>query len=507
MKQTLLDSVVAQGMLVGLASSGRFCFSANALASFALDFSGGDPLLVVDLGSGKLPVSSRFSTENLASEINPVALPSLEFGDWEGFRVITPLGKRLLWDMESSRRFLFNIRGLQAAFKKIIFLFPEEMGEDFLPLIGACDLNLFFVPDENTGALANLLESSEISLENRIVWFGKLPDFKRFPYLKKNLRLFQTLKLPSPARFEEDPKAFSALAQELVRIRILKRNAPEGLKCWFLKFWWVLLIFILIGIFMPAGSILSEPSSLRDMSYDREYFSGAPYFTYTFDGSEPLQRVARYAVGRFFALVTTEKMLKGYVEETLKKNDFPKNSWEKGSLNIPPENVSLRFLPSEKISNPDYDYMSPAWNFFTAIISDSVAYLTELYHETPKAVGRVHQAIDIASRPGARILAPFSGKTWTFKDERGGVVIGIVQDPYVIVFMHCDQLLYLDGQEVMAGDPVATIGMTGTTSGPHVHVVTGLVSRKGDKRIGGIRYRVVNPITWFYQFTRKEENK
>jgi hypothetical protein len=44
------------------------------------------------------------------------------------------------------------------------------------------------------------------------------------------------------------------------------------------------------------------------------------------------------------------------------------------------------------------------------------------------------------------------------------------------------------------------VGLTGHTTGPHAHVVTGLISKNGNKVIGNVRYKVIDPIKWFYMF-------
>ena len=49
----------------------------------------------------------------------------------------------------------------------------------------------------------------------------------------------------------------------------------------------------------------------------------------------------------------------------------------------------------------------------------------------------------------------------------------------------------------MQGRSSATIGVTGHTTGPHVHLVTGIADPHGDKLLGTTRYRIVNPVTWY----------
>ena len=46
----------------------------------------------------------------------------------------------------------------------------------------------------------------------------------------------------------------------------------------------------------------------------------------------------------------------------------------------------------------------------------------------------------------------------------------------------------------------ATVGTTGHTTGPHAHIVTGLIDKRGTKRIGNVKYKVIDPISWFYKF-------
>ena len=193
-------------------------------------------------------------------------------------------------------------------------------------------------------------------------------------------------------------------------------------------------------------------------------------------------------------------MVKQYMDLTREENGFTDNGWAKESRVVPPMGTVIKFSRHDMFDSPSADSIGSAWKYWTSIFSDSVAYITELYHENQTQTDRKHQAIDVAGKQGARILAPFSAKAWTSKDERGGIIIGLVHQQQVIVYMHCDKLLYLDGQEVMAGDPIATVGTTGHTTGPHAHIVTGIVDKKGPKHLGNVRYRVIDPVEWYYRF-------
>jgi murein DD-endopeptidase MepM/ murein hydrolase activator NlpD len=193
-------------------------------------------------------------------------------------------------------------------------------------------------------------------------------------------------------------------------------------------------------------------------------------------------------------------MVKQYIDETMEDNGYRYKAWEKNNLIYPPAGTIVKFSRPENLSRASADSIGAAWKYWTSIVSDSVAYITEFYHEYATANQRQHNGIDLASRQGARILAPFAAKAWTSKDERGGIIIGLVRQKDVILFMHCDQLLYLDGQDVMQGDPIATVGVTGHTTGPHAHIVTGLIDPNGDKRIGNVKYRVIDPMKWYYRF-------
>lgn len=85
--------------------------------------------------------------------------------------------------------------------------------------------------------------------------------------------------------------------------------------------------------------------------------------------------------------------------------------------------------------------------------------------------GRPHRGIDISAQVGEPIYACLDGKVAYVGTQRGyGNVIILEHENYVMsVYAHNEANLVRLGEEVRRGQPIATLGKTGTTSGPHLH--------------------------------------
>jgi murein DD-endopeptidase MepM/ murein hydrolase activator NlpD len=85
--------------------------------------------------------------------------------------------------------------------------------------------------------------------------------------------------------------------------------------------------------------------------------------------------------------------------------------------------------------------------------------------------GRPHKGIDIAADKGDPIYAALKGKVVYSGTQRGyGNVIILEHDDYVMtVYAHNEANLVRLGETVSKGQPIASLGQTGTATGPHLH--------------------------------------
>ncbi|MBR6449629.1 MAG: peptidoglycan DD-metalloendopeptidase family protein [Fibrobacter sp.] len=505
MQRKVLENLYSQGGLTLFAIADGDEMPIEALHKFALALNAGARFIVLDFsgrqmlaGNAPFPTQELFKKELSDEEIKQIS-ETLAVDE-----KITFAGTKAMPSSDTEYRILYhNIKKLESLVPQILGIVSADETENVGNLVSMSRILLMHVTPMSIDTAASFIEDVKQAHKAQILWLSKdRPARRIFPKACKAIRRNKSAtKEALNSNFRENPEKLAEIVKKLHKISILVKNPLDGIPRIIRNLFPLLLLFAIIAPFLFVTDIDRSDSNLRDRIQERNRLSVAPSFEYTFDGIENMQRIARYAIGRFDAIITNEKMVKNYVAKTLEDNGFKVTSWEKGNQNIPPKGTTIRFSRPDEIKRPaSADTIGAAWKFWTSVISDSIAYLTEFYHAQATVNFRQHNGIDVASRMGARILAPYGAKAWTSRDERGGVIIALVRKNDVILFMHCDKLLYLNGQEVMPGDPIATVGTTGHTTGPHAHIVTGVVSKKGKKQIGNVRYDVIDPIKWFYKF-------
>lgn len=98
-----------------------------------------------------------------------------------------------------------------------------------------------------------------------------------------------------------------------------------------------------------------------------------------------------------------------------------------------------------------------------------------------------HKALDIAAPTGSKVVAAAAGVvTWAgWKNNGGGLVLAINHgNGIVTVYNHLGSIWVANGTTVAAGQGVASVGCTGTCTGPHVHF---------EVIVGGV---IVNPLRY-----------
>ena len=85
---------------------------------------------------------------------------------------------------------------------------------------------------------------------------------------------------------------------------------------------------------------------------------------------------------------------------------------------------------------------------------------------------QIHRGLDIAAPQGTEILAVHDGTVTTvaYDSGYGNYVVIENDDGYTTKYAHCYSVSAAVGQVVQTGDVIATVGSTGTSTGPHLHI-------------------------------------
>ncbi|MBR4869051.1 MAG: M23 family metallopeptidase [Clostridia bacterium] len=92
-----------------------------------------------------------------------------------------------------------------------------------------------------------------------------------------------------------------------------------------------------------------------------------------------------------------------------------------------------------------------------------------------------HNGVDIAAAQGTPIQAALSGRVIAaeYNGSYGNYIILDHGNDFCTVYAHCSQLKVLKGDLVSQKDPIATVGSTGVSTGPHLHFEV----RRGEERV------------------------
>jgi murein DD-endopeptidase MepM/ murein hydrolase activator NlpD len=104
---------------------------------------------------------------------------------------------------------------------------------------------------------------------------------------------------------------------------------------------------------------------------------------------------------------------------------------------------------------------------------------------------RPHLGVDVAARRGTQITAPAAGRVAFVGRKFGfGLVVEIEHANGVLTrYAHCGSALVSEGARVQRGVPIATVGTSGLSTGPHLHYEVLVNGRQVDP----LRYRFVQP--------------
>jgi murein DD-endopeptidase MepM/ murein hydrolase activator NlpD len=164
-----------------------------------------------------------------------------------------------------------------------------------------------------------------------------------------------------------------------------------------------------------------------------------------------------------------------------------------------PRGTEVEFFPPSGIINPEYEEKADAFRYFMDLLDEKHSYITGLWAERGTGGSRdSHEGVDIAAPFGTKIISPVDGRVQLKNSKLAGRTVGIEVDKALLLFAHMDKRYVKTGDRVKKGQVLGTVGMTGRTSGPHLHFAYAIGFPKGFL-FGKKRYEWTDPVLWFYR--------
>ncbi len=147
-----------------------------------------------------------------------------------------------------------------------------------------------------------------------------------------------------------------------------------------------------------------------------------------------------------------------------------------GEPDVTPEVIAVEQANNEikedkKAEVQDAETLALTWQ--KPLPENANAILTVPFNST-SITGGTHDAVDIAAPMGTEVLAMADGtviEAGLQEDStKGNVLVIRVNDEITYTYAHLGEVKVNVGDTVKAGDVVATVGSTGASTGPHLHV-------------------------------------
>ncbi|MBL8028291.1 MAG: M23 family metallopeptidase, partial [Fibrobacteres bacterium] len=225
-----------------------------------------------------------------------------------------------------------------------------------------------------------------------------------------------------------------------------------------------------------------------------------------FANDETLFRVAKHAISEYRALITNNSWLEKYLREIIQNHNFTAKERNQPYIHNTyaiPAGTEIVFYPPSFIRNKNYPLDSKLFAYYKSLIKDDLPYITGLWANRGTGGGTPHEGVDIACPMGTTIISPSDGVAKLDWSPRGGTTVMIYKDDYMLMFCHMDKRFVQHGERVIKGQPIGSVGMTGVTSGPHLHFGYAIKSPRGSS------YDFIDPNNWVFRqnFIQKEIDK
>jgi cellulose biosynthesis protein BcsQ len=226
---------------------------------------------------------------------------------------------------------------------------------------------------------------------------------------------------------------------------------------------------------------------------------------YVYQNSETLYQIAKYAISEYRALLPSSEEINRYVEEFVSIHNLTAKDRRQplitssGHIEVGTEII---LYPPSFVHNKNFNVERKIFAYYKSLVRDPYAYITGLWDERGIGGGTPHTGVDIACKIGTPILSPIDGVIKLENSYRGGNMVILKKDDFALLFAHMSRRAVANGERVTQGQILGYVGVTGVTSGPHLHFGYGIRSPGHPNQ-----FDYIDPNNWVFRLNFVKNEK